>query len=341
MSEQAIDRLFDTLADFFPIPDALRQADTDSVAARQLLACDDDTLAELVRRGLPATRDGARWRFDQRDLFNLALHTGSGHTPPELAFRYALRWMSLPTAELTCPRSWTFTADVGCRAPQHCDGDPGSALAVPTPELYGGEIRLFADTDPDAGGRLRSHREKLRLQAEIRVTGEFTEIRSPQVQDIYAGFLARSLRWSKLPAAIQADVDTLLPRGIATCVTASLYLEKQCHAAGLTARTRRGWVLGMLDLVHAWVEVVDTDATIKILDPIFGLFSSMLPDSNPLLDRPDISARTNRLLPTALSAAQPLATHGCRGTVSEPTVAAVILPVSPDSAPAGLRREKQ
>ncbi|MFC9434857.1 hypothetical protein [Nocardia sp. NPDC057030] len=340
MTEQATDRLFDTLAGFFPIPAALRRADTDPVAARQLLGCDEDTLAELVRRGLPATRDGARLRFDQRDLFNLALHTGSGRTPPELAFRYALRWMSLPTDELTRARTWTFTADVDCRAPRYCDGDPGSALAVPAPQLYGGEIRLPGHIEADAAGRLRSSGQTLRLQAEIRVAGEFTEIRSARVREIYAGFLARSLRWSKLPAAIQAEVDTLLPRGIATCVTASLYLERQCQAAGLTARTRRGWVLGMLDLVHAWVEVVDTDGTIKILDPIFGLFSSMLPDSNPLLDRPDISARTNRLLPTALSAAQPLATHGCRGTVSEPSVEAVILPVSPDSAPAELRREK-
>lgn len=331
------DGLFNALADFFPVPDLYREADTDWTVARQLLDCDDDTLTELVRRGLPAKGDGEQTWFDQRDIFNLALHSGSGTTPPECAFRYALRWMALPTVHLISGRAWTFTVDVRCSVPSDCDGDPGSAIAPPTPQVYGGGIRLLDGIGDvvDASGRLTAQGERLHFRADIQVAGEVTEIRSPQLREIYAEFLASSLRWIKLPAALQADVDTLLPRGVATCVTSSLYLETHCRSAGLVARTRRGWVLGMLDLVHAWVEVDDIDGSTKVIDPIFGLFAAMLRESNPVLRRFDTSVRTNRLLPTALSAAQPLATHHCRGSESEPQVAAVILPVSPNTGQVG------
>jgi hypothetical protein len=82
----------------------------------------------------------------------------------------------------------------------------------------------------------------------------------------------------------------------------------------------------MLDLVHAWVEVQDDDGEVKVIDPIFALFSSMVGSANPILRDPRISVRTNRLLPTARRAHEPLEQHCCGGRDATFTKRTTILP---------------
>lgn len=330
-----IEAMLAALDDVYFVPESHSRCDVTEAEARPILDCDDAGLAALVQNGLPsAVVDGVR-RFDQCDLFNLALRAGAGNTPPEIAFRFALRWMSAATDEMLAERRWAFAADVCCPLGEDCGGD--SALAVPVPQIYGGELRTDgALPEPDSDGRIhRGRTGAASLHAKIRLAGAMTEIADPVIRDIYGSFLQRPPRWVKLPAAIQADLAQLESRNVATCVSASLALERDFNGAGLTARTRRGWVLGMLDLVHAWVEVKQRDGTVVVIDPIFALFSTMVPSANPSLRQSHVSIRTNRILPTPMSATAPVAVHRCADASTPPKVH---IRVAPEPETADLRR---
>jgi len=326
--------LLNALEDLFPVPAEHWVPDTAAAVAEQLLGCDTATLDELTAHGLPHRILDGEIRYDQCDLFNLALYSGSGATPPEMSFRFALRWMSSPLDDLLARRNWTFRADLSCAYPESCGGIPGSALAVPIPELYGGSFVMGpgdgSQPVADSDGLLQGFASdgSLSLHASLTLGGDLTALQSPVIREIYSDFLDRHPHWVKLPTPVHVEVDLLDAHGVATCVSASLYLERELQRAGLEARTRRGWVLGMLDLVHAWVEVFDSDGTVRVIDPIFGLFSAMLPNANPVLSDPTLSIRSNRILPTQRTAGQPVALHRCNGVETTPNTRLRITPVT-------------
>ncbi|NUT93712.1 MAG: hypothetical protein HOY78_16995 [Saccharothrix sp.] len=272
----------------FAIPLAHRQDDTSRAAAIEMLG-GADALDALVRGGLPVGPDD---RFDSRDLFNFALRSGGGRTVPEQAFAFALRWMRSPAEALLEPRTSRFSLSLPC------DCDP-VALARPHLEPHGGSVR---DTTTDS-----THE----FTATIRTTGSLVPLRSEILRDEVEAFADLGVRWVKLPDALREDVDLVTSQRVATCESASLYLARRFRDAGYLADTRIGWVLGMLDLVHAWVEVVDDDGVTKVVDPIFALLADLVPGANPLLTDPAVALRTNRLIPTGLSVGGRVAVHAC------------------------------
>lgn len=332
--------LLGALDTLFPVPGEYWSPDTPAAVAEQLLDCSTATLDELTAQGLPHLRLDGETLYDQCDLFNLALYSGSAATPPEMSFRFALRWMSSPLDDLLVRRAWSFHADISCPGPNACMGNAESTFAMPIPELYGGSLVVEPNdgTPPviDSDGLLHSLTDDgaLSVQASLTLGGDQAAIQSPEIREIYSDFLGSRPRWVKLPPALHIEVDLLNAHGVATCVSASLYLERELQRAGFNVRTRRGWVLGMLDLVHAWVEVLDSDGTVRVIDPIFGLFSAILPNANPWLSDPNTSIRSNRLLPTQRSAAQPIALHRCGGEESTPKTSLRIAPVpGPEAQP--------
>lgn len=311
------------------VPVEHRCDNADRLSASQLLCCGDQLLTELIHRGLPCSGPPGQELFDQRDLFNLALYSGSGRTAPERAFSYAVRWMSGPTDAMLVSRSWSVEVRLDCAEPAGCGADPSWSLAVPDPESYGGTTRRISIGPGQvaaAAGVLRAEGAFLGVSSTIDTVGRCVQIRSGVLRALLGDLLESGLRWVKLPEPMQTAVDRLIPLGVASCVTASLHLERRCRAEGLAARTRRGWALGMLDLVHAWVEVQDEDGEIKIIDPIFALFSGMVGSGNPILRDPRISVRTNRLLPTVRQAHEPLEHHCCGGQNAIFTKRTTILP---------------
>jgi hypothetical protein len=279
----------------FFIPAQYREPDTDRVAATQILGCDDTALTELVHSGLPVEND----RFDSRDLFNLGLHSGTGKTVPEQAFAFSLRWMRGSTESLLAPRASRFELTLTCDECAH----PVSTLARPRSERYDGTVLDLTPTseeDTVAGPT---------LTATVHTGGKLTPLTSPVLRDLVREFSEMGLRWVKLPAALREDEDLVTSHGVASCESASRYLARRITDAGIPATTRIGWVVGMLDLVHAWVEVTDIDGTTKVIDPIFTLFATTIPDANPLLTDPTMSLRTNRLIPTGLPVGGQVATH--------------------------------
>ncbi|MEJ2856442.1 MULTISPECIES: hypothetical protein [unclassified Saccharothrix] len=276
----------------FAIPLAHRQDDTSRAAAIEMLG-GADALDALVRGGLPVGPDD---RFDSRDLFNFALRSGGGRTVPEQAFAFALRWMRSPAEALLEPRTSRFSLSLTCSC------DP-VALARPRTEPYGGSVSgLTSDED------LVPTRD---LTATVRTVGSLVPLRSEILRDEVEAFANLGVRWVKLPDTLREDVDLVTAQRVATCESASLYLARRFRDAGYLADTRIGWVLGMLDLVHAWVEVVDDDGVTKVVDPIFALLADLVPGANPLLTDPAVALRTNRLVPTGLTVGGRVAVHAC------------------------------
>src|SRR5688500_15292739 len=76
------------------IPAPFRDERVSRADALQTLRCGDELLDRLVAQGLPCGGARGDERFDAFDLFNLALDSGSGRSMPEMAFGFALRWMS-------------------------------------------------------------------------------------------------------------------------------------------------------------------------------------------------------------------------------------------------------
>lgn len=313
----------------FVIPPEHRVADVERKSALRLLGCEDHTLSQLVERGLPAIGEPGDERFDSRELFNLALYSGSGVSAPEQAFAYSLRWMRSPTDALLSPRSSTFELRIDCAAcAEHAESAPRSVLALPVAKDYDGDVRDLA-TDPAAvvdASTVTASASSLGIRAIIDTRGELAVLRAPALRAAVREFAGAGLRWVKLPPALRADVDLALTHRIATCESASLYLQRLCRQAGIAATTRIGWVVGMLDLVHAWVEVIDEDGLTKVIDPIFTLFSATIPRANPVLSDPDVALRTNRLVPTGLAVGETVAWHGCGGVAAPARVVTKILP---------------
>jgi hypothetical protein len=315
--------LAESLERLYAIPPGHRHEDVPRATAPQVLGCDDSTLGELVRRGLPCSGPSGDELFDANDLFNLALYSGSGRSVPERALRYAIRWMAESPERLTATRRWTFSMTLSCARDGGCGADPRIEAALPMPELFGGRL----EESPFAGEASVEHpASELTIAATVETRGEQRTLRSARLRGVVDEVLGSGLRWVKVPASMHARPDLLLPHGVATCTALSLHLAERCQAAGFEARTRRGWMLGMLDLVHAWVEVVDEDDEVKVVDPIFVLLAELAPNAHPELLELCRGSVTNRLLPTARSAGEPLERHVCDGAEAPIAKRITILP---------------
>jgi hypothetical protein len=280
-----------SLDGMYLIPPEHHVPDTDRAAAAQLLGVDDPAIDALVHSGLTVRGD----RFDGRDLFNLGLHSGTGRTVPEQAFAFSLRWMRGSADELLAPRTLRFALTANCACAD-------VALAVPRPDLYDGSVTPVPEHDVVHAST---------VTATVRTQGRAAPLRSPVLRELVEDFAGLGVRWVKLPDALREDESLVTSHRVATCESASRYLARRCRDAGYAATTRIGWVLGMLDLVHAWVEVTDDDGETKVVDPVFALFAATVPAANPLLTDPSVALRTNRLVPTALPVGGRVAHHDC------------------------------
>ncbi|MCD0453481.1 hypothetical protein LO762_30495 [Actinocorallia sp. API 0066] len=308
------------LADLVPVADGYRDEVVGRGEALDLLRCGDALLDDLVAHGLPCSPDG---RFDRYDLFNLALYSGSGRSAPETGIRFALRWMGREPDTWFTDKSWTISVELACPRAGGCGADPWWKAARPLPEAFGGTVHTLLPDDPGTADL-----DTPGFTARLTARGERRELRSPVLREICAEYDAA--RWVRLPVELQARPELVLPHGIAPCISVSLDLAAKCRAAGYRARTRRGWILGMLDLAHAWLEVVDDDGLTKVVDPVFGLLSAHADAPHPSFRAACSGSRFNRLLPSAHEADEPLFRHGCAGGEHTPKTRTTVRTARPD-----------
>ncbi|MGW4365657.1 hypothetical protein ACWEKT_08430 [Nocardia takedensis] len=301
---------------FVAVPAAFAEPRLTRHQALEMLRCGDEVLDRLVAGGLPAAGTGEDRRFDWYDLFNLGLYSGTGRSQAELAFGFGVRWMSAPISTWTEEREWDVRLTLGCGRPR-CGPEPVWRIAVPRPEINGGSI-LDSEVLParpvTRAGMYESRAPQApQVHVRVRTRGEHRRLLAAGATEIVREFIARDLRWVRMPERMQADPGAVHALGVANCISAGLELAQLMTAAGYQARTRRGWLLGVMDIEHAWVEVLDDDGVVKAVDPVFALLGRFVPDAPPDFADACLGSRLNRLLPTDLRADQPLVQHECDG----------------------------
>src|SRR4051794_32500649 len=295
------------LDDLVVIPDGFRDESAGRDEALATLRCGEAVLDALVAAGLPCDDEQ---RFDRFDLFNLALYSGSGRSMPEMAFQFALRWMASPADSWFAPRRWRFDVGIACGRADGCGAEPSWSIARPRVGIFSADP-VDARIGPTAielnGGT------GLRIAGIVETTGRRAQLRSPELRERIEAFMHAGYRWVRMPEALQRRPELVLPHGVSNCITACVVLERELRAAGYEVRTRRGWMLGMLDIEHAWLEILDCDGEIKVVDPVFALLAGHATAANPELETAVIGSRINRVLPTDNPAERALTGHVCGG----------------------------
>ncbi|MBM7075407.1 hypothetical protein [Micromonospora humida] len=315
------------------VPPAHREATVDRAGALGLLRCPAETLDLLVEAGLPVTGEGDERRFCHYDLINLGLYSGSGNSLPEIGWEFAFRFSLKPAATWTEPRSWRMTATLRC-PDGGCGTDPGWLLHRPVPELTGGAASGWTSaagpvTVTDDEVRLPAVPDLVTVDLDLVTAGRADRIVSPRLARLFADIRHGGPRFQMLPSSWQVDPDDTLANGVVNCVSASLYLERECRAMGYEAYARRGWLIGMMDLDHAWLEVRDDDGRIKAVDPVMALLARLLPGDRTAFEEFCIGSSLNRVLPCACRAEGPMAVHHCGGRTRPLAVGTTIKPLRP------------
>ncbi|MYU25781.1 hypothetical protein [Streptomyces sp. SID8352] len=314
-----------SLRNLLLIPEDLRDESIPRAVALELLQCGPEILDELLAEGLPHGGEKGDERFERYDLVNLALYSGSGESVPEKTMAYALRWMHADPATLFRPRRWDYS--VVLSPPAADDGaDPAGMawnLATPRPELHGGwtesltigpEAAVLGDKDITVGGTTG-----LTASGVLVTSGERREIRSPRLREIVTSFGPDRYRWGRMPEEFQWRGGEVLAQGYAPCIAVCLELAERCRAAGFEARTRRGWIMGMLDLAHSWLEVVDEDGVVKTVDPAFVILAAHHAEAaHPAAADAFTGSLLNRLMPTEHHADEPVNGYRRDGRFAHP-----------------------
>ncbi|GAB2859924.1 hypothetical protein GCM10022221_69370 [Actinocorallia aurea] len=292
-----------------PTPAAHRRADVGRDAARSLLGCDDATLDLLLEAGLPSSGTGDAARFDRFDLINVAIYGGAGRSVPEAAQRYVLRYADGRPDSWTEPRRWTLRWLLRC-ADQTCEGK--WRVRLPTPELFGGSL-----TDPPGPDPLETTGPSVRITTGAVTAGHRAEVRSPVARALFDEVLTEletgRLRYQWLPADLGADLPGAVANGTLDCVAAALLLAERGRERGLSTRTRRGRMLGMIAVDHAWAEIRDDDGRWLPLDPVFALLGGTGRTGPAAAGFAAFCAGSvpGRFLPWDVAAGAPLAEHSC------------------------------
>jgi hypothetical protein len=320
-SDLPVDDWLATLDTLFTIPPGYRREDVDRAGALDILRCSDEVLTELADAGLPNSGGGER--FDRYDLFNLALYSKSGMSAAERGIRFALRWMTRDPQTWFEPMRWTYSLVL--QGPSGGSGEATFSVARPAPEVFGGRVERIdaaaADRAVEPPGSpgpdivVVTEGDTAQVDAVLRTVGEPRTLRSRRLREIVSEYSHGDYRWARMPEELQRHPELVLPHGVAPCISVSLDLAEKVRAAGYPARTRRGWILGMLDLAHSWLEVTDDDGQVKVVDPIFASLADHADRAHPDFREACFGSALNRLLPTAHEADNGLYRHS-RGGVS-------------------------
>lgn len=304
------------LRDLVPMPDRHRELRVGRDEARALLGCRDELLDQLAAAGLAHAGTGAGLRFDYHDLANTALYSGATTSVPLAGQRMMLRFAAGTPDTWTPPRHWTLDWRLRCRDPRCLGGS--WRIALPTPEVFGGALDALECEAP-------AEREDgvlvVRGVASVRLTGRVTTSgwRAPLLSaaarrhfDALVGELRDGpYRFQWMHPRLRTDPAETARLKIMDCTVCSLELRRRAEADGLTARTRRGRYLGVLDAEHAWCEVLDEDGVFKPVDPVFAVLSER--HRPPHEEFSDFCAGSvpSRFLPWSVPAGEPLAVHAC------------------------------
>ena len=277
-------------------PDDVAVYDTGIEIAQDELRLPPDELLSLADMGLPhATADDGSPLFDYTDLTNVALERGGGHTVPELARRFLMRFAESPPDTWFESREWL----VSVRPPKLARRLEPREMAVAMPDGEAPGVELL-EIDVPTTARAPAYTARVRLWGEsdepsAAVCAAYDEVAEP--------LLAGSVRYQNVAEPLRHDPERAWATGVADCFVVSRVLARRLRALGREARVRKGFLLGLLGSDHAWCEVHE-DGRWKWLDPAFAYLASRV-------DALDFAAacrgsRFNRLLPCLVGDDEPI-----------------------------------
>ncbi|MCT2589311.1 hypothetical protein LHJ74_05075 [Streptomyces sp. N2-109] len=308
----ASDALLGALGRFTTVPGDIGRYDTDAETATRALRAELGQVHRLADEGLPHRIDSERGPlFDYDDLMNVGMFCGTGQTVPELGLRFLMRFAASSRSSWYAPRDW----QIGVHPARTAGGDGEDAkgggdqieVTVRLPDLSAPGVELLSEPLPDTGLKTSGY------QAEVRLTGADQTVRDPRIHEVWEevvdAFASRRVNYQTVPETLRADHNRAWEMGIADCVVAARLLAERLRAAGLEARARRGYLLGLFGSDHAWCEVVE-DGVHKSLDPVFA-FVATVGDERGVAESPEFAracygGRFNRLLPCRTETADPL-----------------------------------
>lgn len=279
---------------------------------------DWSTEVDWLREILPAYPDAAGPRYDYYDVANLGLAARTGRSVAEQAESMVMRFASGAAGSWRPPRRWRLTVEWTCTEPA-C---PGGAWRVPRPlpehveELVEWTATTAGRVAGQTGDTVRAEDSaRVTVTGEVVLRGEDGPFTDPRCATLYAETLAAltagepAYQW--MPDALRWDVDAALATGIADCVVIGLQVCRRLAQLGLTARLRRGLLLGAVTTIeHFWAEVRDGERW-RPLDPVLALLDRRANGALGTFAAQAAGARINRLLPLGQARRGPLAEHEC------------------------------
>jgi Transglutaminase-like superfamily len=278
----------------------------------------------LVAAGLSTPDADGTARFDYVDLMNLGLLSGTGRSLPELSERQCMRIAAGP------PESWLPARDWRLRLEARCEA---AGCAAPVTVLRPG------GTGDGAAAVCRGWEETgdgpaATVELLVTTTGSAGQVRTPAVREMFTevveGLRGGRYTFAWLPQGLRADVDAALARGTLDCVATSLLLARWCGQAGVPARTRTGFLLGMVGVEHGWLEVREDGRWLPV-DPLLAYLAGRHPGSDRAFAGFCLGSRSNRVLAWDRPAGAELAQHRC--TAGRVTVTCRQFPNLPPGRP--------
>jgi hypothetical protein len=319
-----------SLERLIPTPESYRESRLTAAQALDILRCEEAVLERLADHGL-RHEDG---RFEFCDVMNVALYSNSGRSLPELGQMYAMRFAGGPCATWVAERNWQLSWDLRC--PLRSDRPGGSwHIQRPAPEHFGGavwQLRVDGQTPGEYRGELVvDDRERTIVTASLTTHGMINRVHSPMLRELFDGMLSDlkcgRYRFQWMPAALRRDPAAAARNGTMDCVSIALWLARQASEAGLHARTRQGWILGLLPVEHGWTEMLDEDGRWKVIDPLLAVLAERMSGLNAAFTTFCLGSASSQVLPFECAADEPLARHECPGgTDVQPEISRSVRP---------------
>jgi hypothetical protein len=293
------------------IPGPHRRPTMTEASAQRMLRCTNRSFAKLLDLGLPYDDTDEGKRFEPYDVRNAGLYSGTGVTDVEVAMRMILSFMLGTPEELTRPRRWRYRLSLS--APIGPQPRELRQVFGPTPEAFGGELQ---SCEPMLGPPVERQGDLFPMFQGAEVSGELVTcgaedpVRAPELQVAVRELLDCGVRWQFLPTSLELDPAAAMDLGAVNCVVLCSILEADLRELGFAAASYRGWMVGLSQSDHGWVEVTDEDGQVRCLDPSFG----MLAEANGFgaADFADlvVGSRLNRVVPTRARLTQPFVVGG-------------------------------
>ncbi|WP_375489115.1 transglutaminase domain-containing protein [uncultured Mycobacterium sp.] len=270
--------------------------DMDPHAAANMLRCTPDEVLSLTEYGLSSSQTADGPCFDYFDVMNVGRYSSSGMTVPERNATTLLRFSRQPSSTWLGPQRWKLKVHLP-------DAGRFGSCTVRIPDFtsagvtyFDGSIQWPTDDRVERSGG---------YVIDVGIDGVYDPVASPVVQDIYEDILHQLRSGEIIHQAIseplRAEHWLAWRMGIADCMVISRVMADRLRGAGVQARARRGFILGLVGSDHAWCEVHE-DGRWKTIDVGLAAMPTGLSGGRRLPSHDEFAShclggRFNRLLP--------------------------------------------